>query len=106
VAEKSKEPRSVRCRLKRGGKLLFAENLVATRIHQYLRSKIRRWSWRYVAAEEMTGSFTGVSAVEFHSAAVVAPFGANETQRTILSYVDRIVLSRMCPDSWSMFCMG
>lgn len=41
--------------LKPGGKLLFAENLKASPMHQYLRKKYIRWgnSWRYVTLPEM-----------------------------------------------------
>ena len=41
--------------LKPGGKLLFAENLVASKFHQQLRKKFVNWgnSWRYVSIKEM-----------------------------------------------------
>jgi SAM-dependent methyltransferase len=41
--------------LKPGGKLLFAENLIASPLHQRLRKKFVNWgnSWRYVSLDEM-----------------------------------------------------
>jgi len=41
--------------LKPGGQLLFAENLLASSMHQNLRNKFVTWaeSWRYVSLDEM-----------------------------------------------------
>lgn len=94
--------------LKPGGSLIFAENLKGTAIHRYLRSKFRRWGsrWRYVSLDEIGEFLGGFTSVELRTTGVLSVFGLNETVRTGLSIVDRIVLNHLCPARWKYLVYG
>ena len=55
--------------LKPGGTLLFAENLLGTRLHRALRRRFKRWgtSWNYVTLERMGALLAGFGEVELRS---------------------------------------
>ncbi len=94
--------------LKPGGKLLFAENLTASPLHQLLRRKFVNWgnSWRYISIDEMKQFLKNYSNVEIKSNGVLATFGRNESQRKFLSVVDDIFLNRICPKNWKYIVYG
>lgn len=94
--------------LKPGGKLLFAENLQASPFHQWLRKRYVNWgsSWRYLSTAEMNELLMDYSKYNYFSTGVLGTFGRNENQRSLLSYADRLMLNRICPDNWKYICYG
>ena len=94
--------------LKPGGKLLFAENLIASPIHRKLRKRFTNWgdSWRYLSIEEMNVLLSGFSSYEMKMTGISATFGRTEAQRNFLSRIDEIVLNRISPDKWKYICYG
>ncbi|MCL2247246.1 MAG: class I SAM-dependent methyltransferase [Lentimicrobiaceae bacterium] len=94
--------------LKPNGKLLFAENLIASPIHQILRKKYIKWGnrWRYVSLEEMKSLLTDFSSYQLKATGIIATFGRNEKQRAFLSIFDKILLNFICPKSWNYIAYG
>lgn len=94
--------------LKPGGKLLFAENLIASPFHQQLRKKYVKWgnSWRYLSIEEMKELLKDFSTFDLKTTGVASTFGRNENQRNFLSSIDQIVLNKVCPESWKYISYG
>lgn len=94
--------------LKPGGKLLFAENLVASKFHQRLRKKFVNWgnSWRYVSIKEMEVFLKDFSSFDIQTTGVLGTFGRNESQRNFLATVDKIILNKVCPDNWKYITYG
>ena len=94
--------------LKKGGKLLFAENLIASRLHRQLRKRFVNWgdSWRYVSLEEMNYFLRNFSAINLRTTGVLATLGRNEIQRDLLSSIDKLVLNKVSPRSWKYICYG
>ncbi len=94
--------------LKPGGKLLFAENLIASTFHQRLRKRFVNWgnSWRYVSVKEMNEFLQDFSSFEIKTTGVLGTFGRNEGQRNFLSKIDELVLNRICPNSWKYISYG
>jgi len=79
--------------LKPGGRLLFAENLVASAIHRYVRRKYVPWGkdWRYVTLDELAALMDSFSQVELSAHGFLAAFGRSESQRTLLHKFDTIL---------------
>jgi len=94
--------------LKPGGKLLFAENLIASSFHQRLRNKFVNWgsSWRYVSIKEMNGFLKKFSSHKIKTTGVIATFGRNEKQRQYLAIIDELLLNKICPDKWKYIDYG
>lgn len=94
--------------LKPGGKLLFAENLIASPFHQLIRKKFVNWggSWRYVSINEMNGFLKDFSSYDINATGVLGTFGRNERQRNILSTLDELILNKVCPDNWKYISYG
>lgn len=94
--------------LKPGGKLLFAENLVASSFHQKLRKKFVNWgsSWRYLSIPEMHELMQDFSSVDLKTTGILGTFGRNEKQRNILSAIDGAVLNKISPESWKYIAYG
>lgn len=95
--------------LKPGGKLLFAENLKASSMHQYLRKKYIRWgnSWRYVTLPEMDEFLSDFSSYEIKTTGFFSTLGRNEKQRTFLATIDQIfLLNKILPSSWKYISYG
>ena len=94
--------------LKPGGKLLFAENLIASSFHQRLRKKFVNWgsSWRYVSIKEMKGFLKRFSSHNIRTTGVLATFGRNENQRQLLATFDELFLNKICPDNWKYIGYG
>lgn len=94
--------------LKPNGKLLFAENLSASLIHQLLRKKYIRWgeTWRYVSIKEMNELLSVFSSYQIKTTGVLGAFGRNESQRNLLSKIDEFILNKVCPDNWNYICYG
>ncbi len=94
--------------LKPGGKLLFAENLIASPIHHRLRKRFTNWgnTWRYLSIEEMNFLLSRFSNYELKMTGISATFGRTESQRNFLSRIDEIVLNRISPDKWKYIGFG
>ncbi|MEZ4890454.1 MAG: methyltransferase domain-containing protein [Crocinitomicaceae bacterium] len=94
--------------LKPGGKLLFAENLIASPFHQQLRKRFVNWgsSWRYVSIEEMKDFLKDFSSIKMQTTGVLGTFGRNEIQRNLLSTVDELILNKVCPNNWKYIAYG
>ena len=54
--------------LRAGGELFFAENLVASPVHRFLRRRFVGWSasWRYVSIDEMRAFVAGAQGLAVH----------------------------------------
>jgi SAM-dependent methyltransferase len=76
--------------LKKGGQLLFAENLQASSVHQFFRKKFVKWGaeWNYLRAEEIDPLFADFSHFEYQSKGFLAAFGRSESQRKLLGKID------------------
>jgi SAM-dependent methyltransferase len=94
--------------LKPGGKLLFAENLIASPFHQRLRKKFVRWGnkWRYVSIEEIKEFLNEFSSYDIQTTGVLATLGRNEKQRNALATIDKLFLNKVCPDKWKYIAYG
>lgn len=94
--------------LKPGGKLLFAENLIASPMHQTLRKKFVSWgdSWRYVSLQEMDEFLKPFSSYEIKTTGVMATFGRSEKQRAVFSVADRVLLNYIAPKNWKYISYG
>lgn len=94
--------------LKPGGKLLFAENLVASALHQQLRRRFIKWgdSWRYISIKELKEFLKNYKCFEIKTTGVIATFGRNEYQRKYLSVIDELILNKLCPDNWKYIGYG
>ncbi|MEX1189072.1 MAG: class I SAM-dependent methyltransferase [Bacteroidia bacterium] len=94
--------------LKPGGKLLFAENLLASPLHQFLRKRFVGWgsSWRYPNYSEMKHFLADFSEFEMKSTGVIATFGRSEAQRNFLAKIDKAVLNRISPPAWRYIAFG
>lgn len=94
--------------LKPGGKLLFAENLVASPLHRQLRKRFVKWgsSWRYVSINEMKEFLKDFSKVELKTTGMLGTFGRNERQRNFLSGVDNLLLNKVAPRAWKYIAYG
>lgn len=94
--------------LKPGGQLLFAENLAATRLHNFVRQRFIWWAdqWRYITVDEMREFLRNYSKYELHTTGVLGTFGRTERQRRLLAAIDRGVLNRVAPQSWKYIVYG
>ncbi len=94
--------------LKPGGKLLFAENLIASSFHQRLRKKFTGWgeAWRYVSIKEMNDLLKDFSSFTLKTTGVLGTFGRNEGQRNFLSTMDEILFNNVCPENWKYIVYG
>ncbi len=94
--------------LKPGSKLLFAENLIASPLHQKLRKRYIKWgrSWRYISIDEMKSFLKNYSRYEYKVTGFLGSFGRNENQRKILAKLDNIIFNSICPDNWKYIIYG
>ena len=94
--------------LRPGGVLLFAENLVASPVHSYLRRRFVRWgnSWRYVTIQEMTELLGRFRRADVQTTGVAAALGRSEKQRDYLARLDEIALNRVVPGRWQYIVHG
>ena len=93
--------------LKKGGVLLFAENLEGSKIHQYLRRKFVNWGerWCYVNDSEMRQWTTMFKSYKSKSIGVSALFGRSESQRNLLSKFDKVI-TPITPKKWRYILFG
>ncbi len=93
--------------LRPGGILLFAENLVGTRLHRWLRSRFVRWGqrWRYLDLERDRDLFAAFDEVELETWGLAALLGRDEAQRDRLGRVDAWLSPRV-PSTWRYILFG
>lgn len=94
--------------LKNDGQLLFAENLIASPLHQQMRKRFIQWgtSWRYVSLEEMKDFLKIFKSYQINTTGVLATFGRNEWQRGYLAILDDFLFNKICPDEWKYIAYG
>ena len=94
--------------LKPNGRVLFAENLIASPLHQFFRKKFVKWgnTWRYVTVEETKELLENFSSYQIKTTGILGTFGRNESQRNLLSKLDNILLNELLPDSWKYVVYG
>jgi SAM-dependent methyltransferase len=94
--------------LRPGGKLIFAENLLASPMHQYFRKKFIKWSvyWRYVTKDEMYEFLAPYSSFELKTTGFLGTFGRSERLREILSIIDNLLLNKIVPERWKYIIYG
>ena len=94
--------------LKKGGELFFAENLLGSPFHVFLRRLFVRWgrTWRYVSVSEMQEFMAPFSTVEYRTLGFSGAFARTETLRGVLGLLDDAVLNRVVPNSWRYIIAG
>jgi len=93
--------------LKPDGMLLFAENLKASNLHNFLRRKFTSWGndWRYVNIEEMSHLLSGFESLEFSTTGFLACFSRAKYLNRFLNLFDKIT-NRFVPESWNYLIYG
>ena len=93
--------------LKPGGYFIFAENLIGSSFHQFLRKKFVSWGarWRYITRKEMVTWGSQFKAHQTKSTGVLALFGRSEKQRKLLSKFD-LFLTPITPKKWRYILFG
>ena len=94
--------------LRPGGELWFAENLVASPVHQRLRKKYVNWGkrWNYMTIAKMVSFMSEFSDLSYSTAGFLGVFGQCENQRSILSSLDRYLIARLVPEKWRYIMIG
>jgi len=93
--------------LKKGGKLLFAENLNASRAHRFARRKFTNWGerWRYPSLADFRTFTNNFSQFEYETRGFSATFGRSEKQRKTLGRLDQTIRP-LTPKSWRYILSG
>jgi len=94
--------------LKPGGKLLFAENLAASPIHQFFRKLFNKWGdyWRYISLEEIKGLLQDFLSFKFKTTGVFSTFGRTEKQRSVIARFDKYIANNLLPHKWRYIIYG
>jgi len=96
--------------LKPGGQLLFAENLQATKFHQFLRHKFVKWSksWNYLEINEIGSLLSEFNNYRFQTAGFLGLLGSNEPIRKVLGHVDKSLFNNIIPKKgrYIIFCVA
>ncbi|MEX2380186.1 MAG: class I SAM-dependent methyltransferase [Vicingaceae bacterium] len=79
--------------LKPGGKLLFAENLTASKMHQFLRKHFIKWGadWNYLQMDEVDWLFSDFNKINYKTVGFFGAFGRSESQRKLLGKIDSVI---------------
>lgn len=79
--------------LKPGGQLLFAENLTASKMHQFLRKHFIKWGddWNYLNQDELEWLFSDYSQISSKTIGFFGAFGRSEAQRKFLGKIDTVI---------------
>jgi SAM-dependent methyltransferase len=94
--------------LKPNGLLLFAENLRATKLHMFCRTRLAGFNesvWKYPTLQEMLALLADFANVDYRLAGVLGAFGRSETQRTVLGLFDKAI-APLTPKSWRYVMAG
>ncbi|MCC6548684.1 MAG: class I SAM-dependent methyltransferase [Ignavibacteriaceae bacterium] len=87
--------------LKPGGTLLFAENLLATKVHQLLRKKFIPWAhyWCYLSYHEKEEMFRKFTDVQFQTYGMIGALAPNEKLRFAVGHLDKLISPLFPPES-------
>lgn len=79
--------------LKPDGKLLFAENLQASKLHQFLRKRLVRWgsSWNYLNVDNLPSLLKKYKSIKYNTVGFLGAFGKSETQRNVFGEIDSLL---------------
>lgn len=91
--------------LKPGGKLLFAENLASSSLHQFLRKRYGTPDWKYLSIEETTSLFKSFNSLEYKTTGFFGCFGRTEKQKRLLGRIDGL-LEFLIPESKRYILFG
>lgn len=93
--------------LKPGGKLLFAENLTASSLHNFARKNFVKWGGdvRYLKKTEMLEFLEPFSSVEYKLVGFLGTFGRTENQRIFFGKIDSL-FDFLIPNSWRYLIIG
>lgn len=94
--------------LRSGGELLFAENLLSSPIHQFLRRKAVSWAaeWHYPSINEFLGWLSPFSQVHYETIGFLGALGRSEQQRRLLAKADTHLIEHCVPGSWHYIVYG
>jgi SAM-dependent methyltransferase len=94
--------------LRSGGELFFAENLVASPVHQFLRRRFTPWAarWKYVSVTEMRQFLGLFTQVTYRTVGFAGAFGRSRVLQNVLGNLDRMFLDRMVPERWRYIIVG
>jgi ubiquinone/menaquinone biosynthesis C-methylase UbiE len=94
--------------LKPGGELFFAENLVASPLHTFLRKNFTSWgeNWRYLSISEIEEFLNPFSDKKYLSTGFLAALGRSEKQRDILGLIDHLFVNKITPRNWKYIVVG
>ena len=85
--------------LKKGGILIFAENMRSTEIHVMLRKKFNKWgTWHYETENEIMDLFSKFVLINRQYVGFLGCFGRNESQREFLGKLDNLVFENIVPE--------
>lgn len=86
-----------RC-LKKGGIIVFAENMKSTVLHMFLRKKIKKMTWHYATENEILTLFSNFHLINKQYVGFLGCFGRNESQREFLGKLDNLVFENIVPE--------
>lgn len=94
--------------LKPAGKVLFAENLKASKFHQQLRRKLVPWggSWNYITVGQLSSLFKRYKTLNYDTAGFTGAFGRSEQQRNILGEIDTLLFDRIMSPNLKYIVFG
>ncbi|MCC7232747.1 MAG: class I SAM-dependent methyltransferase [Bacteroidia bacterium] len=94
--------------LKPGGYLLFAENLRASILHQWLRRKYTPWgrSWRYLSVKELNEMMSAFQTVEIHATGFSSAFVRSHSFSAFFAGLDQKLLNYLIPADWKYIGYG
>jgi 2-polyprenyl-3-methyl-5-hydroxy-6-metoxy-1,4-benzoquinol methylase len=94
--------------LKPGGKLLFAENTIASPMHQFLRKSFTEWKdyWEYLSVQQIGQFLTSYSSAEIKTTGFLGTLGRNENQRSFFASLDNLFFNKVCPTNWKYIAFG
>lgn len=102
IDKQRKMATNIRKCLKPGGLVIFAENMQASKIHQFFRERFRTYGtrWHYEREKEIEELFGDFELCHKEYCGVLGCFGWKEWMRTVLGRLDTILFERIFPDKW------
>lgn len=87
--------------LKPGGTLLFAENLLSTSVHQFLRKKFIPWAhyWCYLNYHEKEVLFSKFAETHFNTYGMIGALAPKEGLRFAAGHLDKVISPLFPPQS-------
>jgi SAM-dependent methyltransferase len=94
--------------LKPGGKLLFVENLAASKMHKLFRKKLVRWgsSWNYLNIQAVEKLFERFDSYHCKTFGFLGALGMNDVQRNMLGRLDTLLFERITSSSMKYIVAG